>query len=216
MSVINLKIVIIRGYFGKMTVCRTKKIKDTFRQVNLMYWDSCPHCYFHFFDQLTWEERLKLRKVLSSHLEKSANLGKDKEKLLIPGKQPLTDLASISISHCKILGGFIFSLKPNISIGLDIEQVVRVRPGLINRISQIEEVQQAPTDALLWVAKEASFKCIPLGNDSLFISHICISNWNLLQANAYSFCFQVKDYSGSGIAFIEQDIVIASAQMLKM
>ncbi len=181
-----------------------------------MYWGSCPYCYFHFFDRPTWQERLKLRKILSNHLEKVVHLGADRKKLLMPGKRPWADLASISISHCKILGGFIFSLKLNISVGLDIEQIVRVKPGLIDRLSQVEEVQQAPVNALLWVAKEASFKCIPPGNDSLFISHICIFDWNLLQSDAYSFCFQAKDYKGNGIAFIEKDLVIANAQILKI
>ena len=196
-------------------LCRAKQIKGKFEQINLIYWNSCPSYYFRFFDQPTWEERLKLREVLSSHLEKVVDLGADKKKLLMPGKRPWADLASISISHCKVLGGFIFSLKSSISIGLDIEQINRVKPGLVNRLSQIEEVQQAPTDALLWAAKEAAFKCIPPDNDSLLISQVYSFDWSLLEANAYSFCFRVKNYNGTGIAFIEKDIVIANAQILK-
>ena len=187
-----------------------EKIKNKFRQINFMCWGDSLYCYFCFFDQPTWQERLKLRKILLDHLEKFVDLGKDRQKLLTPGKRPWTDLASISISHCKILGGFIFSLKPHIFIGLDIEQIVRVKPCLINRISQREEVQQAPTEALLWVAKEASFKCISPSDKSLLISHIYVSHWNFLQTNAYSFCFKAKNCGGNGIAFIEKDVVIAN------
>ena len=178
-----------------------------------MHSKSCPYYYFHFFDHPTWEERLKLREILLNHLEKLIHLGKDKEKLLIPGRRPWISLASISISHCKILGGFIFSLDTNTSIGLDIEEIVRIRPGLTDRLSQKKEVEQAPTDALLWVAKEASFKCLPPNNKSIFMSHIYIFNWSHLHSEAYSFCFQVKDYTGNGIAFIEKDLAVANAQI---
>lgn len=191
------------------------KIQNTFKQLNQGYWKSCPYFYFHYFDDLgpTWQARQRLRRILLNHLEEFIHLGQYRVKLSIPGKKPWIPFVSISISHCKVLGGFIFSMDSCMSIGLDIEEVKRVRSDVIARLSQKKEIQQAPTDALLWVAKESSFKCLPQDADCFLLSHVHISNWNILQFKAYSFDFQIKSFHGKGIAFLEGDLAIAHARM---
>ena len=191
------------------------KIQNTFQQLNQEYWKSCPYFYFQYFDDLgpTWQARQKLRLILLNHLEEFISLDPYRAELATPGKKPSIPFASISISHCRILGGFIFSINSHIPIGLDIEEVKRVKPNMIARLSQQQEIQQAPTDSLLWVAKESSFKCLPISTGQMFLSHIYISHWQTLQSNAYSFSFQAKSFHGKGIAFLEEDLAIAHARM---
>ena len=74
--------------------------------------------------------------------------------------RPLLPHTTISISHCPSAAGFLFSIEPGVSLGLDIEEAHRIHRS-VEYISTEEEVKQAPQRSLLWVAKEAVFKSIP-------------------------------------------------------
>ena len=190
------------------------KIQNKFKTLNQA--NNSIYCYFQSWSHPsspTWQQRLYLRKTLVNYLERHISI-KNKQELLTPGEKPYHPSASISISHCKILGGFIVSFDPQTLIGLDIEEILRVKLTLTNRISQKEEITEAPQIALLWVAKESALKCIPQKeHKSFLISQIFISNWNLIAPKAYSFCFQAEDYLGTGIAFIEKAVAIASSYL---
>jgi hypothetical protein len=66
--------------------------------------------------------------------------------------------ASVSISHNPSLGGFAYTRAKTPSIGFDIEEIARIHPKPVARISKPEELTQSP--ARLWVAKEAAFKAL--------------------------------------------------------
>ena len=196
---------------------QSHNIQDTFKRLHQRHWKDCPYFYCYPFEKSgpTLQERQRLRAILLNHLERSIPLSKkNKSELSTPGRKPQIPSVSISISHCKVLGGFVFSTDSNVSIGLDLEEAKRVKPSVITHICQKKEVQQAPMNALLWVAKESSFKCLP-SNPGQFLSHVCILNWQILQSNAYSFCFQTKDDRGQGIAFLEENLAIAYSRINK-
>lgn len=115
-----------------------------------------------------------------------------KRKLLIPGSPPRIPGVSISISHCPILGGFIFSHDKNISLGLDVEKMDRVSLQLVQRVSDFDEVNEAPEVSFLWVAKEAAFKCIPSGEQKHFLRDLFIFQWEEMEEGVYNFNFFLK------------------------
>lgn len=63
----------------------------------------------------------------------------------------------LSISHCSLFGGFVFSKH---QVGFDIEERKRISPQLLNRVCSATEIQECPHTEFLWVAKEAGFKAL--------------------------------------------------------
>lgn len=61
----------------------------------------------------------------------------------------------VSISHCKLSGGYTFS---NLAHGFDIEELTRISVPVLKRTSQETEIHSAPRPEFLWCAKEAGFK----------------------------------------------------------
>ena len=174
----------------------------------------------------TWNARKKLRKLLVKELKISYStlkktlpedfFRKHCEKLLTPGTRPNCSFAAISVSHCPVLGGFVFSFNREISLGLDMEQSHRVNEQLIGRLSKAEELRQAPDHSLLWAAKEAAFKCmIPdmTPGQNPLLKHVFISEWTQTVPNSYHFCFQIKNQStkGRGVAFLIKDLALSCA-----
>jgi hypothetical protein len=74
-------------------------------------------------------------------------------------KRPTSVKKAISISHCPQLGGFATIVKPG-SIGLDIEVEARVEKKIAARMSTTQEMNEAPSPAHLWAAKEAAYKSL--------------------------------------------------------
>ncbi len=68
--------------------------------------------------------------------------------------------ASVSISHTPLIGGFAYTLSPTPHIGFDLEEIARIHERAVARISKPEELQQAPSVAQIWVAKEAAYKAL--------------------------------------------------------
>ena len=66
---------------------------------------------------------------------------------------------SVSISHTPGIGGWM-AVRRDHQIGWDVERKVRVKPNIIQRVCQDDEVAGAPQAALLWGAKEAFFKAL--------------------------------------------------------
>lgn len=88
----------------------------------------------------------------------------------------------VSISHCQTLGGFVVCSQP---VGFDIEEISRIKPEVIQRISQELEVQSAPQLSYLWPAKEASFKALSLHRQhkQTVASDLRIQNWKEIKSN---------------------------------
>ena len=157
------------------------------------------YCRFIPFDLIgpTWEKRMELRRLLVEDLEDvfkefPENFPEDedwKEKLLMPGSRPYIPDVSISISHCPLLGGYIFSLDKNVSLGLDIEKARRVNRS-IQHVSSQKEMGESPVNSLLWVAKESAFKCVPTGGQQHFLSDIFIFDWKKIKWRDIGFGFK--------------------------
>ena len=92
----------------------------------------------------------------------------------------------VSISHCQSLGGFVTSSQP---VGFDIEEIARIQPDVIQRISQDAEIKSAPQLIYLWPAKEAAFKALSLHRKEkpTVTSDVRIQNWKEIKSNFGSF-----------------------------
>ena len=166
--------------------------------------------------------RQELRKRLVKELKTSYSslkktvpddfFGKRCEKLLTPGTRPDCSFAAISVSHCPVLGGFVFSFNSEVALGLDMEQSHRVNEQLIGRLSNTEELRKAPDPSLLWAAKEAAFKCLILEQNRL-IKHISITEWEQTASSSYHFRFQVEKQNtkGRGAAFLVDNLALGFA-----
>ena len=185
------------------------------------------HCYLKGFDykRVTKEARQGLRRKLIGELKYHYSLIKSQKKdgiseellknLLKPGESLKNAIAAISISHCPILGGFIFSFDKGLSVGLDIELVYRLKDKLLSRISTKEEAREAPGPAFLWAAKEASFKCACSSGTALhFLNQCFISQWRQIEETSYRFHFQTKGFknvTGEGFTFLTEELVLSVA-----
>ncbi len=113
------------------------------------------------WSSLNADHRLQIRKGLIEEIEKHTNLSaEDKGRLLDLEQTPLHPHVGFSISHNKICGGFVLNPQGQ-AMGLDVEIKTRVKENLISRVAASNtEVQNAPSAASLWVAKEAALKCL--------------------------------------------------------
>ena len=186
------------------------------------------YCHFTAFNskEVTWQERLELRKKLVQELKHHYSFIIDQkaggisvklwDNLLKPSGSLKNPLVAISISHCPILGGFIFSFDKRLSLGLDVELVYRLTDKLLSRISTKDELKAAPGAAFLWAAKEASFKCASSLEKAttLLISQCLISQWQRIEPESYCFHFQMENSKctkGQGFAFLAEELVLAVA-----
>ena len=171
----------------------------------------------------TWQDRLALRKNLVQELKHRFSLREPPEEnrtvlnkafnsLLLPGEKPESHLATISISHCTGLGGFVFSFDKDRLLGLDIEEISRINPQLLNRVSTRKELKEVPFKPFLWVAKEAGVKCFNSNGKVHFLSQCLISKWQRIGEKIYCFDFNLADSEnrkGQGTAFFTTYQVLA-------
>lgn len=92
---------------------------------------------------------------------------------------------SVSISHAKGIGAWVAVKRPA-KIGLDIEEVSRVREDIIERVSTTQEILSAPQPAFLWCAKESYFKSLE-EHQPIAVTQLKILRWEKLEENLYSF-----------------------------
>ena len=194
-----------------------QKLRVQFEFLSKKLFGDYLYCHFIEFGNLgpTLERRIELRKSLVERLKISfGHFKKDWEKLLlIPGEPPIIPDISISISHCPLMGGFVFSFDKKTSIGFDIEISDRVDRA-IEYLSTYKEIKEAPEKSLLWVAKESVFKCIPLKEEKHFLRDSLIFNWNEIDGGGYKFKFYVekKKIMGKGLAFLVGKLGVGYAQ----
>ena len=173
--------------------------------------DLDPGFFFltHFPLKVGLNERTLLRKKLVESLKNKSPFNTKKEsslkRLLIPGKAPKSPWAKISISHSKKRGAFLWTRNKKIkAIGFDMEEKKRVKDKTVQFVSSKKEVRETPHPALLWVAKEASFKA----SSSLFLEDIEISNWKKKE-NLFFFLTKSKKKKLRGISFFFKDLSFA-------
>ena len=194
--------------FSKRPIISSEQINDIvkiFHQIGRNMSHPFFYCELHSLKtQVNWKDRCYLRKHLVAALktqykkyrdqlwtdQTSDAIYKEWDRLLLPAYSLQNSIAAISISHCPLLGGFIFSLNPNISIGLDIEVAARVSRQLLYRISHPEEIAQVPDNALLWTAKEAVCKCISLNQLTVLLKDCFISHWTKTDEVIHHFTFE--------------------------
>ncbi|MFN7263229.1 MAG: 4'-phosphopantetheinyl transferase superfamily protein [Pseudobdellovibrionaceae bacterium] len=82
---------------------------------------------------------------------------------------------NLSLSHTKDLGGYLCS--HSAFVGFDIETIERVREDMVLRVSNYQELQEAPSPAALWCAKEAVFKALLKLQQPKVLSSIQITGW---------------------------------------
>lgn len=126
------------------------------------------------FGSLQSNHRQDLRDALALSL---AGLGAQvPETLGDLGHVPRLVNGAVSISHCRLLGGWAYSASAR-RLGFDLELAVRARPELVLRQATPEEFAEAPNPVALWTAKEAAYKFLIGENQPLTAKEIQINNW---------------------------------------
>ena len=195
-----------------------EEIKNKFFELSRHCWHSAFHAHFYFLSPPgpDRETRFQLRRNLVIHLEKLFNLGEKRKQLLEPGLAPRCSGLAISISHCRLLAGFIFESSSDSSLGLDIEERLRVTHRLVRAVATDGELSQAPCPAFLWSAKESAFKAVNSPERKLVLGQIRIDGWQpffLSGSKVYTFRFYFGEFQGQGHLFILGGLVFATARM---
>lgn len=166
-----------------------------------------------------------LRKTLVEKLDSERELLSQKKEspgnktclsLSKPGSSLRNPIAAISISHCPVFGGFVFSFDKGASLGFDVEIKKRVSAKALSRISTKKELAAAPSPpAALWTAKEAAFKCAGAIDRKLkFLNECGISNWNQKKSKIYCFSFETNQSvqtKGQGFVWLFKGKALALA-----
>lgn len=153
-----------------------KTLEERFRQVV-----SCPDLILRIRSEWGAKQpnfREKLRQGIVQELAASQTAqGSDHDyhKLLDLNELPSLEGHHISISHGQDLGGFVATTKG--PVGFDLEMAKRVTTAAMERMASKEEIQQAPSVASLWVAKEAVFKALRWYSQPTTISQIETTGW---------------------------------------
>lgn len=79
-----------------------------------------------------------------------------------------------SVSHCPQVGIVIAAPHP---IGVDVENLARLKEATVARVSTPTEILAAPHIADLWCAKEACFKALRAYQQPSVISKVSIGEW---------------------------------------
>lgn len=89
-----------------------------------------------------------------------------------------------SISHSQDIGIIAAADK---NIGVDVEQISRVKEAVIARMSTEIEVKAAPDFACLWAAKEASFKALMNFKQPMIMAGLQIGEWQPMDSRIETF-----------------------------
>lgn len=126
---------------------------------------------------------------------------------------PQSEDFHISISHCKMLGGFVLS-NEKAPIGIDIEMSERVKLKTVQRISNHFDHLDFPSPAELWTAKESSFKVIKKYNPKT-ISQISITQWEKTNSsfNKFHWALPSLKLSGIGVSLKHKNFSMSLAKL---
>ncbi|MFM6930058.1 MAG: 4'-phosphopantetheinyl transferase family protein [Bdellovibrio sp.] len=116
----------------------------------------------------------------SDHPDHRSLLHAERDKILSQS----TDKLYSSISHTKGMGVLVLCHKP---LGVDVELISRIHKGVVERVSNSEELQTAPDLSALWTAKEAAFKATREYNQPSVLSDISIGDWKNIESQLETF-----------------------------
>jgi 4'-phosphopantetheinyl transferase len=101
--------------------------------------------------------------------------------------------SSSSISHCPILGGYVWlPSEHTIGVGLDFEDPRRITEAVARRICQSDQeyleagdsaMELIPLPAKIWTAKEACFKALKAFHQPTVLSEIRLTNWQTVDSH---------------------------------
>ena len=116
-----------------------------------------------------------------------------------------------SISHCPLAGGFVFALNAKYQLGLDLENAKNVKSEIVMRISNPHEVETAPSPAIMWTAKEATFKSLLGPHQPAVLSAVRLVNWQQLAPGIWLFTSDIQGLSSAqlqGVVQQEKDLIV--------
>ncbi|MEQ1722040.1 MAG: hypothetical protein ABL930_02620 [Pseudobdellovibrio sp.] len=152
------------------------------------------------------QHRHEIRKCLSTKF--SSHFSREQLALLNDlNWLPQASDGFVSISHCRVFGGFAFS---KFKCGFDVEETKRISHEILKRTSDPDELSSTPKTEFLWVAKECGFKALSQVDPELVISDLVCTNWESHFENRV-FSFRLKspktlDFSlNKGFIFSESD-----------
>jgi hypothetical protein len=126
--------------------------------------------------------------------------------------RPQASDGSISISHCRALGGFAFSVH---KCGFDVEEIKRISSDILKRTCTETELSEAPQTEFLWCAKEAGFKALSTETgEPLNVGDLQCYDWQSHFENQV-FSFRLKsektlDFGlNKGFIFSEREMLFA-------
>lgn len=123
------------------------------------------------------DHRELIRQSISQNLTDLKNA--DQKALADLGTPPRPHNWCVSISHALNCGGWMAVRRPS-QIGWDVELKSRLRPELIERVCEPDELEAAPRVGLLWSAKESYFKALE-DEQPPTISALTILDWEELR-----------------------------------
>jgi phosphopantetheinyl transferase (holo-ACP synthase) len=156
------------------------------------------------------EHRHEIRKCLSTKF--SSHFSREQLALLNDlNWLPKSSDAFVSISHCRVFGGFAIS---KFKCGFDVEEIKRISSDILKRTSDPDELRSTPKTEFLWVAKESGFKALSEAHSELVISDLICTDWQSHYENQV-FSFRLKSQKtlylslNKGFVFSESDCLFA-------
>lgn len=147
---------------------------------------------FHFQDMLESVSNLLQHSNIEVHARSEWGSQNTGHRDLIRQMMSELDKSSTykySISHTTGMGVLVYSLD---WVGVDVEVTDRVTNQVMQRVSTLAEIQEAPTLAALWCAKEAAFKALKGFRQPSVISDVSIGGWKKIDSQTET--FQLLNY----------------------
>lgn len=159
-------------------------------------------------------ENLEYRRLIRQFLSQNMSHHFSREQLVSLSdlnQRPKASDGTISISHCKSLGGFSFS---KLTHGFDVEEMQRISQDILKRTCNEQELAEAPSPNYLWVAKEACFKAMSTSESNLVMNDFHCQEWQShFENQIYSCRMNSKKALDFGLnkifVFSEQDFLIS-------
>ncbi len=167
------------------------------------------------------EHRQVLRSALLTALKEPGRFphlklaAKDEDNINDLTAPPQIEHFSISVSHCPLVGGFVICPIHDGHVGLDLEDRTKVTPEIVARMCSEEETFLAPDPALLWAAKEATFKSLLKASQPKALSEIVLLNWYTIESKIWGFNAQIRGVRTGpvlGLAALEENLVVGLAK----
>ena len=114
---------------------------------------------------------------------------------------PVLPQHSVSISHCKAVGGFVIGPKSAV-IGFDVEVNNRLTGMKLSLVAHDStELSEAPSLQAFWCIKEAAFKCLRGANQPRGLKDLRVGNWQFAASGPWSiYRCKIQRIDGRGVS----------------